>query len=198
MDRRFVFMISFLALGVMAFGLISTGAWFSDTATTSENNLVAGTLDLLINGQDDAVQTYKIANLSPGAWDLTGQAVLKNDGTIAGQLWFEITNVRNLDNGCSNPEIKAGDTTCGLGTDQGELGSLVKASFQANVDPWTRYGGGNVIDASIGQRVDVTELAPGQSYPLVVYVVWPSSASDNLAQTDSVIFDVVFHLDQVH
>ena len=58
-------LISFIAVGVMAFGLISTGAWFSDTATTTDNTLIAGSLDLLINGQDDAVQTLQNRQSQP-------------------------------------------------------------------------------------------------------------------------------------
>lgn len=198
MLKKWMLIFPVVIVGVMAFGLIGTGAWFTDTATVADNTVTASTLNLKINGQEDAVQTYSLSNLSPGAWDLAGQAILKNDGTIKGKLWLEIVNVRNFENGCGNPETKAGDQTCGTGPDQGELGDLVKASFQANIDPWTRYGGEKVINASIGQRVDVIELAPGQSYPLVLYIVWTSTASDNLAQSDSVVFDVVFHLDQVH
>lgn len=55
-----------------------------------------------------------------------------------------------------------------------------------------------MINASIGQRVDVMELAAGQSYPIVLYAVWTSTDNDNLAQGDTVMFDVVWHLDQVH
>jgi hypothetical protein len=112
--------------------------------------------------------------------------------------WFEIVNVRNLENNCIDPETKWGDVSCGTEANQGELGAFVKASFQANVDPWTRYGGADVINASIGVRVDVTVLNPGDTYPIVVYGTWAQTANDNLAQGDTVMFDVVWHLDQVH
>lgn len=197
--KRYAFaLLALAALSVMAFGMLTSGAWFSATATTGDNTFAAGTLSLLINGQEDPTQTYSIANLAPGAWQLSGQAMLTNNGSLPGKLWFEIVNVRNRENGCGQPERKAGDATCGAGDDQGELGGLVKASFQANVAPWTRYGGSQVINASSGERVDVKDLAAGEAYPIVLYAVWPQGESDNLAQSDAVVFDVVFHLEQIH
>jgi len=167
----------FVIVAVATIAAGSTSAYFSDTAQVAGNTFSAGTLDLKVNGQDSLIQAYKISNLKPGAWDLTGQVVLNNAGSINGHAWLEITNVQNND---------------------GQLGGLVKASFQKNVGPWTRYGGTSSIDTSQNVRVDLFDLAPGESIPLVVYAVWPNGdpVVDNTAQGDSVTFDVIFHLDQ--
>jgi predicted ribosomally synthesized peptide with SipW-like signal peptide len=174
MKRIALSLMTIAAVAVMATS--ATGAYFSDSADVSDNTFTAGTLDLKVNGADSASQVYKFNNLKPGAWDLTGQAILKNTGSVEGHAWLEIVNVRNT----------------------GELGSLVKASFQENDQDWTRFGGTTSINASEGQKVDLFDLAPGASEPLVVYAVWPNGtpATDNPAQGDSVTFDVIFHLDQ--
>ena len=82
----FIALISLIAVGVMAFGLISApGPGRAIPRPRTDNTLTAGTLDLLINSQMMPFKpAWSSANLSPGVWDLTGQAVLKNDGTITG------------------------------------------------------------------------------------------------------------------
>jgi len=178
---------------------VGTHALFTDSGTVEGNTFTAGTLDLKVNGQDSATSSYTLTNIKPGAWDLAGQVVLKNDGTVKGHVWYEITNVRNYENTCLGPE--ADDNTCGTGIHQGELGSLAKASLQKNVAPWTRYPSSNIltINAAEGVRYEVEDLNPGDTLPIVVYGVWPngSASDDNMAQSDSVVFDVVFHLDQI-
>lgn len=190
--------VAILAIGIMTYGLTGTSAWFSDTATTPISSVASGTLILKINGQDEVSQAYSVSNLKPNAREPMGQVILKNEGSIKGLGWFEIVNVRNFENGCLYPETKTGDKTCGAGSDQGELGLYVKISFQTNPESPYRYAGVNVVNASGGQRVDLISLEPGQSTPLFAYAGWTSTNTDNLAQGDSVIFDVVFHLDQVH
>jgi predicted ribosomally synthesized peptide with SipW-like signal peptide len=186
-----------IIMAIVAIVATATRAYFSDVENVTGNTFSAGTLDLKTNDADGLTEAYSISSLKPGDWNLTGQVTLKNAGDVKGHAWLEIKNVENYENMCIDPETKAGDVTCSVSPDQGELGSLVKASFQKNIDPWSRYGGTDSINASEGQRVDLFDLNAGESVPLVLYAVWPNSTDDNLAQGDSTKFDVVFHLDQV-
>jgi hypothetical protein len=43
-------LIALLSLGVMAFGLVTSGAWFSDSAASSGAILISGSLDLHVTG----------------------------------------------------------------------------------------------------------------------------------------------------
>lgn len=196
MNKKWFAAIGLAGVCVLAFGLIGSGAWFTDKAVAQDNTLTAGTIDLQVNEIDDVTQVYSVSNLRPGSWDLAGQVVLKNTGSLAGHLWLEVADLQNQENACSDPEVKAGDTSCDpLG---GELGQFVKPSFQLNMAPWTRYGGNSTLNDSVGQRVDVMDLQPGQSIPLVLYATWHDSTElDNLAQGDGATFSVVFHLDQI-
>ena len=191
-------LLSFLGIALVSLAAVgATVAYFSDTEIGEDNTFSAGTLDLKTNDVDGVTSAYVLTNMKPGAWDLAGQVILKNAGTVKGHAWLEITNVKNLENSCIDPED--GDTSCGSGDDQGELGDKAKSSFQINVSPWTRYGGSDSINDSEGTRVDLFDLDAGDTMPLVVYGVWPEGGnSDNLAQGDSVTFDVVFHLDQAN
>jgi hypothetical protein len=191
-------LVVFLAFGIMASGLTATGAWFSTTTTTKINTISSSTLLLTINGQDEISQTFSITNLKPNARELAGQVVLKNEGSIPGHLWVEIVNIRNQENSCLSPEAKMGDKSCAAGPDQGELGNFVKVTFQAVPATTASYGGQNVINASGGQPIDLVNLDPAQSFTIGAYAHWTASDNDNLAQGDSLVYDVVFHLDQIH
>jgi predicted ribosomally synthesized peptide with SipW-like signal peptide len=167
---------SIAVVSILAVG--ATRAYFSDQANANGNTFAAGTLDLTLNNKNGLSHAYTITNLMPGDWNLTGQVILKNTGTVNGHAWLEITNVHTSGNGA--------------------LGNLVEASFQENVAPWTRYGGTTPIAVSANTPVDLFDLNAGASVPLVVYAVWPNGtpATDNPGQGETTTFDVVFHLDQ--
>jgi predicted ribosomally synthesized peptide with SipW-like signal peptide len=199
MKRILLSLVVIAAVGSLAVG--ATISQFSDTETASDNTFSAGTLDLKTNNLDGVTNAYTLANMTPGAWENAGQVILKNAGSIKGHAWYEITNVRNYENTCIEPEV--GDVTCGTGADQGELGGLAKASLQANKDTaptnYTRYPVSAIaINSAAGVHYDIKDLDPNETLPLVVYGVWTNDgAADNLAQSDSVMFDIVFHLDQI-
>jgi len=88
--KKILFM-SFLC--VLTLGLIGTAfARFSDTETSSGNTLVAGTMDLSLNGGNPFYGTLvHISNIQPGK-DLTPIVLnVKNVGTLPGILKFVFT-----------------------------------------------------------------------------------------------------------
>ncbi|HRN96388.1 MAG TPA: TasA family protein [Candidatus Levybacteria bacterium] len=193
MKKVLLSVLTILAVSAATFG--ATQALFSDEETSTGNTFTAGTLDLKTNNADGTTASYTLANIKPGDWNLAGQVVLKNAGSVNGTVSYEITNVRNLENDCL--EMEDGDASCGVGDDQGELGGLAKASLQANVAPWTRFPTSPVsINAAEGVRYEIGTLNAGETLPIVTYGVWTPTANDNIAQGDSVIFDVVFYLEQ--
>ncbi|MFA4998514.1 MAG: TasA family protein [Candidatus Paceibacterota bacterium] len=182
-------------VGVVAIG--GTIAYFSDTETSAGNTFTAGTLDLKVDGKDGSQVTtkYTLSNWKPGNNQMVGQVTLKNTGSLPGKYWVEIKNVVNNENGCNDPEIKAGDN---CGATEGELGSKISGYFQENVSPWRHLNPSiTSIDASQNIRMDGRILASNEQVPIVLYAKWLSTASDNKAQGDNVSFDLVFHLDQV-
>jgi hypothetical protein len=73
-------------VGVLAFGLLSSGAWFTDAATNNSATITAGTLS--IDDGQVATQTLgTITNMAPG--DITGpvQITIKNNGNLD-LIWF--------------------------------------------------------------------------------------------------------------
>ena len=126
-------LMSLLTIGLVAsvaFG--ATQALFSDTETSQDNTFSTGTLDLTVDGQDDPnVVHVTLANMKPGD-TAQYQWVLANAGSLTGKPWIEITNVKNYDNGCNEPELGVPDSTCndpGLG--EGELGQFLMMQLNA-------------------------------------------------------------------
>jgi spore coat-associated protein N len=216
MSRKLIVTVLMLAFAVAAIGA-GTWAYFSDTETTTANKLTAGTLDLKISNsvdshyqpvwQDDPIaKCITVENVKPGdAWvqvvSPSSQVTLKNAGTVPGRVWYEIVNLHNNENGLTDPEIKAGDLTGGgdaIGLDQGELQAEFQMSTTENRAPWNGWQSmSKLVNNQIGQGA---VLQPGETVPLVFRYRWdPSNTqNDNLAQTDQITFDVVFHMDQAH
>jgi len=203
MFRIFKSMLIVTAVAVVAVG--ATGAYFSDSETAAGNTLTAGTLDLKVGGQDDPLVVHVTrTDLKPGApWTTQygGQWVVNNAGTIPGTVTATIKNVKDIENGCIEPEVNAGDITCGTGTDQGELGTGL-----LNHVYWTlNQAPGGTLSPTFtslmsAQGVPVTgplyHLNPGESKNAYLYLTWDTSINDNLGQSDSVEFDVEFTLNQ--
>jgi spore coat-associated protein N len=196
------FMIASLAM-ILALGLMGGAfAYFSDTETSNGNTFTAGTLDLKVNGGDDPVVHIISTDLKPYPhWSHSygGQWSLTNAGSIPGRFSMEIKNIKNYENGLTEPEIQSGDTTGGAL--EGELGGLLFVKWSRNVDPWGGWGPVfDPLNSAEGVIVQGDILAPGETAPAVYLdVEFDTHAGliDNTAQGDSVEFDIVFHLDQV-
>jgi len=74
------------AIAIMAIGMLGSGAWFSDSATSTATTISSGTLSI-----DDAkLNTLTIANLTnmaPGDVTTTAEIVIENNGNL-NLAWF--------------------------------------------------------------------------------------------------------------
>jgi len=192
--------IALLLIGVLGSGLLSTGAYYSDTETSTGNSFTAGTLDLKVDGKDDPDVVHLVrTDLKPNpAWSHSygGQWVLKNAGTLPGRFSMQIVNIKNYENTCIEPET--GDTTCDVGPDQGELGSIMYGKWLRNQAPWGGWGSVfNPINSAAGMVVTGDILAPGSTVNAYLDLEFDTHPTgDNLAQSDSLELDIVFSLVQ--
>lgn len=81
MKKRWMVLVAVVAIAVMVFGVISTGAWFSDTKTSPTSQIASGTLVL----REAGITSFNlgtITNMAPG--DKTPDAVIYiiNDGSL--------------------------------------------------------------------------------------------------------------------
>ncbi len=125
--KRKALVIVALAVGITTAGIYGSRALFSDTETSAENTFAAGTLDLSVGGANGtAFDNIAVANVGvDGTVDGTKSWVITNNGSVPGNLTFQVTDIENFENGCNEPEAIV-DTTCanpGLG--EGEFGAAL-------------------------------------------------------------------------
>ncbi len=208
MKRIILSLFSILVVGSVV--TAATKAYFSDTETSTGNTFAAGTLDLKVNDQDDPVVVHiSRTDMKPyPSWSHSygGQWILKNAGTIPGKFSVKIINIKNTENGCNEPEQNAGDVTCGIELNQGELGSLMYGKWMENhygiyspAKGWSGSSVFNPINTAEGVSVNGIVLNPGDIFSAYLDLEWDTHTGliDNTGQNDGLEFDVVFSLDQV-
>lgn len=198
MNRKVEIVIcALLIFGMLSMATIGTLSYFNDIETSSGNVLTAGTLDLQVDGGDVNVVKFNIANLRPLNQPI-GTYALKNIGSINGYLDLFGINVTDNENSYTEPEIEAGDTTPAVG----ELSSLLGLTIfvDVNGDGWFSVGDTTIYNGMMngvasGYNSNVP-LVAGATTHITVQINWWSTANDNLAQSDSVVLDIGFRLDQ--
>ena len=196
------------ALIVIALVGAGTWAYFSDTESSADNSLTAGTLDLNWNGDNDTgVATFSETTKAPGDSG-TGSKTLANAGSLSGELDVAISTITNT-GGAGGTEFEGGD---------GELGGVALMVAYVDVDQSGTFNTGDIELNTTGANAWATttneELtyATVDSYDSVSWdavqtmiasaaddfiVLWqiPTSAGNSI-QGDSISFDVTFTLEQ--
>ncbi len=204
-------LLSLLTVGLVAsvaFG--ATRAYFSDSETSTGNTFAAGTINLKVDDKEgtEVVHLTRIGLKPYAPWSHSngGQWILKNTGNLPGRFSVTIKNIKNLENSCGTPEVVAGDTTCGLGTDQGELGSLMYGKWMENhwgvytpAKGWIGSSLFNPLNTAEGVVVDGLVLNPDDVISAYLDLEWDTHAGtqDNLGQGDGLEFDIEFKLNQI-
>jgi predicted ribosomally synthesized peptide with SipW-like signal peptide len=210
MNTKILLSLSVIA-AVAAIAIGGTVAYFSDTDTSTGNTFTAGTLDLKVGGQDDPrVAVVTISNIQPG-WGGEYWWKLKNTGSLPGIVSIEITPIINYENGQNEPEALVDSTSGDL---EGELGAKIWVDKVHLLWTWNKVTrlnagspngpqwwnkslndlGGNTLYAPAGNDLGILE--PGEEVDFYLKLSLPETVGNEI-QSDSVSFDIVFHLDQV-
>jgi len=182
----------FMALLVVGAAGIATWALFTDTEESTDNQLVAGSLDLRTDDADGVTQTLYATSMAPG--DTVGPAtiVLSNAGTMNGS---------SLDLSFSYVENDGGSNEVDMTAD--EMAAMIEVTTLS-------YDGssilGSVSDSNANGYVDVQDLTTadlsGQSGLTTVetkdYVIAVQFRSDvgNDYQGDGITMTMTFVLNQ--
>jgi len=173
-----------VGLGGAAAGA-GTFAAFSDTESSSDNAVQAGTLDLTLDGGNQAVTFLDETDVFPGE---SGQAslTLANAGSLSGVPEIEVTGIQSTENGYSGGESQDGSPNDGELDEHLELRATLGSQTVLN---WTTADG-----ISVGQTFPVTSsIGSGNSKPFTVEWRLPSDTG-NEAQGDGFTFDLTFRL----
>ena len=176
-------------IGVASAGAgAGTFALFSDTESSSGNSVQAGTLNLTADGNDGAATTtLDVTGAAPGESG-TETTTLRNTGNIDGYLNVTVDAVSSAENGLSEPERDAGDSS--TGSNSGELAEYVNLNLGFADD----FGAGNVLAMENVQFNPNTLLGDG---PKDLEVEWEiDEDAGNVIQSDSVTIDFTIELVQ--
>lgn len=166
-----------------------------DTATYDEDDL----LPAVMTGA--AVEVGVNAGVSS-----TNYICVKNNSTGTGDLLWSIPSFADLELGACEPsESSAGDTTCNDG-DEGEASAFVivrpglYTGSGTNQSPNCISGSFTALDsASTPMPLTNAPIAAGTYCRYEIQAMFPSAASTDtekaIAQTDTVLFTIRFHLD---
>lgn len=195
---NFRIMTSLVIIAMMSLALgVGATAWFSDTETSTGNTFTAGTLDLQVDGGDVNVVKFTVTNMRPGNQP-KATFTLDNIGSLNGFIDLENIVVTDNENGINDPEAEAGDVTPAIG----ELSSVVGCYLFVDYggDGWFSTGDKVIYNAMTNGLPGNFELDEPISAGATVYITaifnWWSTATDNLAQSDSMIIDIEFELGQ--
>ena len=184
-----------LVIGVIG---VATFAYFTDTETSSGNQLVAGTLDLKTNDADGVSQTLYATNMSPGDTVGPSTITLKNAGTTDGATLDIVFSYAESD-GSPNSVNKTAD----------EVAAMIVVDIMT-------YGGssllgtGNVTDLNGNSTIDIQDVSTyfavsnthqqvgidgNTSKPFVIKVHLSIDAGNDY-QADGIIMTMTFTLKQ--
>ena len=211
--------ISLMTIGlVMAFMGAGVYALFSDTETASGNTFTAGTLNLQVGSADPCTDKVTLSNIKPTDANTAATWLIKNLGSLSGNLDITVGAITNNENTITEPEAAAGDVT----TPGGELGGLLTVAFWMDADKSGTWTSGDYYLKSDGTKVS---WVSGTTVPPAAYATlnsfphtWSSvqavtatsdagnfrveynfpngGSTDNVAQGDSCVFDITFVLNQ--
>jgi predicted ribosomally synthesized peptide with SipW-like signal peptide len=172
-------------------------AYFSDTEKSEGNTFTAGTLDLELSAAQGSVVVLNVGPLAPGDSG-SNTWIAKNVGSIAGKLSLTVSSITNNDNGLTEPEREAGDTTGGDGG--GELGEYLDVVLWVDLNGNGQKDNGEVLyegylNGMAGTYSDVATLGMDESVKIILEWSIDSSVG-NIIQSDSASFDITFSLVQ--
>ncbi len=197
--------LTIAALLVMVMVGSGSWAWFSDTESSPDNSLSAGTLDLKIDGDDLPVTTFSMTDVAPGDSG-SGNVTLTNAAvsSIDGELDVQFSAITNT-----------GGTTGEYGDSVGDLGAAAEIAIYIDVDQSGNWNGLDIglksdgttynpptaldyatIDSYDSQTWDAVEtMIPSESDDFIALWRVPTSAGNNI-QGDTVSCNITFILQQ--
>ncbi|MBP9819250.1 hypothetical protein KBC79_00775 [Candidatus Woesebacteria bacterium] len=188
-------------------GAALTQSLYRDIKQSDRSQFAMGTLDLLLNDENNmAATSIEIANI--GEKDsLEGSKlwVVKNNGSLPGKLSVDISNLVSQENGCNEPEALIDSTCDDPGVGLGELGSATHITLAMDdgqsVETLVVSDLGPTGLASFQQQwleqVGKIVLPPGKSVDFILSWDIRGDEQSNQLQSDSLAFDVTFILNQM-
>jgi len=179
---------------ILAVGMIGVGtfAYFSDTETSTNNQLTAGTLDLKTNDVDGVTKTLYATNMAPGDTVGPSTIVLKNSGSVDGStLDIAFSYVEN--DGSPNTVDKTADETAAMM--QVITLSYGGSDLLGSVSDENSNGYKDIQDISNADLSGQSDLNASATKDFVIAVELRSETGNDF-QADGITMTITFTLNQ--
>jgi len=179
--------------GLVIIGIVLSGTWafFSDPESSSGNQIVSGSLDLRVDGQNPWTSAkVNVGNMKPGDSGVATMTV-NNAGTLAGTLTVDITGLSDAPGTTPEPEPTP---------DNGELSANLDIVIWVDTDndgikdagETQLYGG--KLNAEAGPYTVGTLIGGGTTYVSLSYSL--GGGVGNVIQGDICNFSIAYNLTQ--
>ena len=190
--RRTIIALIFVAAVIIGAAGIATWTLFTDTEESTDNQLIAGTLDLRTDATDGVTQTIYATDMAPG--DTVGPATiqLNNAGTIDGSTldisfsYVENNGAPNLVDMTANETAAMMEVTTLSYDGVSLLGSIADGNTNGYVD---------IEDVSNADLSGQAGLASSETKAYVIAVQFRSDAGNDY-QADGITVTMTFILNQ--
>ncbi len=179
--------------GLVIIGIVLSGTWafFSDPESSSGNQIVSGSLDLQVDGQNPWTATkVNVSNMKPGDSGVATMTVA-NSGTLAGTLTVDITGLSDAPGTTPEPEPTP---------DNGELSANLDIVIWVDTDHDGIKDAGETqlysgkLNAEVGPYSAGTLPGGGTTYVSLSYAI--GGGVGNVIQGDICDFSIAFNLTQ--
>lgn len=206
-NKRKLFESVILIALVAAAGYAVTRALFFDTESSQQTSFSAGTLDMTVTGDGgQQLETLTVENFGADGVVSGGKTwTIQNVGSLDGYLDFGVENVVNSERGCVGPESAVDITCANPGDGLGELGSVIIGDVTLDDGAINQVVASTTLetvnstqfeaqwDSNLGQY----RLEAGESVDVTFAWRIANDTYDNTVQSDRVVFDVIFDLEQI-
>ncbi len=179
---------------LLCLATVSTGVWayFSDTQTSINNQLTAGTLDLKTNNVNGVTQTLYATSLKPNVSLSPATITLKNAGTLNG-LTLSIVFSYTESDGSPNTVNKTADETAAII----EVTTLTYNGTNLLISVSDANGNGykDMQDLKNASLTGLSGLTAGASKDFVITIKMRDGISNDF-QADGINITMTFTLNQ--
>ena len=192
-------------IAIVAIG--ATTAYFSDTETSIDNAIQAGTVDINIDGDNPWIGSYQMSNMAPGEFSEIN-FVINNIGKNPVKIWKIIKNVNYEENEITGPEQEWYDAQNG-GVAKNDLDTAIVYEMFVNGNLVVEHEAEITLDKIKNYHINLVKLdqpfnpndSDGILYPgdsiAVNQKYYFKEGTENWAQTDKISFDIEILAQQV-
>ncbi|ASJ05621.1 TasA family protein [Thermococcus barossii] len=179
---------SLVLVGIVLFGIgAGTWAYFDDTETSNGNYIAAGTLDLVVAGENPLSSNVEYSDYVYPGWSDSTYFPVENAGTIDGKLYLDVSYT---DSPGETPEPEPTP-------DNGELSQYLYVKIYYSDD--TTFDAGEIVwEGYVSEwsgEIELGDLPAGATKYIKVEASIDGSVGNEI-QGDSLTVDVTFTLEQ--